>query len=221
MVRPTVNAQELPDWFAGKTLEELDAIEIGRRVMIPEALRRRGAKGDIIEEPVLAQVPTEQERALARVDAIRHVAELRKWRDDPINWTVDRCRDQIGPEVFENIDTHAIVARSLFDRTLVEGKPVQYMMLDVLISSWPPSSIADIYDRLDFYSVLYNPRAGELSEEKFWQCVANIAKVRNISPLGGMRGDLQNAFVARAMSELWRLRMLSLSSGSTEISTPE
>src|SRR5678815_103206 len=117
----------------------------------------------------------------------------------------------------DSIDTHAIVARCLFDRKLSDdGKPVRYMTLDILLASWPPSSVFDIFDRLDFYAVLYNPRTGELTEDEFWLCVGAVSRVRNISPLGGMRGDLQNAFIVRSVSELWSYRTRSLSSASTE-----
>lgn len=209
---------EIPAWFRGKTIEELKAIEHGGRVLIPEALRSIGPKGDEKLTPVMARIPTEHERALARVDAVAHVARLNgQAMGARGQWTVERAREVIGAEVFENIDTCAILARSLLEPEPPHG---QAYLLEVLIGSFPPAVLFAAYERLDFYARLFNPTFEAITEEQLWAAVSAIARVKNIGPLAGMRGSLQTAFIVRMAEELSSSRTRSSSSPSTETSTP-
>lgn len=219
MKAPTINKTKLPEWFAGKSFEELNAIEQGGSLYFPESLRTRGPKGELREQPVLARVPSKQDRAVARIEAISHVRAMRKGMNVA---TVKDCEEAIGAEVFEDIDTYAIVARSLFEPTArnEDGSPVRFMTLDVLLGSHLPTTVFDIFDRLDFYQKLLDPRIDELDEDEFWAAVEAIAKRRNLSPLVVMRGSLQSAFVLRAVEILSTFRTPRSSSSSTETSTP-
>lgn len=217
---PTINPQDLPSWFEGKTIADLNAVELGGVVYIPDQLRRVNAKGEIETEDVMVKVPSEQDRAQARVDAIYHVGELRKWPTPKHTWTVEQCQQAIGAEVFENLDTAAIVARSLYERKQIDGKYPPAYMLAILISSWPPASWFDMFERLNVYSNLFNPRVADIDEDTLWRVMAQIARVQNVSPFGVMRGDLQSAFIVRMASECLRLRRSSSLSSSGETSTP-
>ena len=210
---------DVPAWFKGKSIEELSAIEAGGRVLIPDAIRTIGPKGDERLTRVMARVPTEQERALARIDAITHVARLNgQAMGAKATWTVDRAREVVGAEVFENIDTVAIVARCLLEPEPPHGP---FMLLEVLIGSFPLSALFDMYERLDFYSRLFSPMVEGLDEEQFWGVVAAIASKRNLGPLAGMHGALQSAFITRMAAELSSCRPPSSSSPSSATSTPE
>jgi hypothetical protein len=217
----TINPQKIPDWFAGKTLEELDAIEIGGALYFPEKLRSRGAKGEIKETPVLARVPSKQDRATARIEAIAHVRSMVKGKQPVL--TVKDAEEAVGAEVFEDIDTYAIVSRSLFEPQAKneDGKPTRFMLLDVLLGSYLPATVFDIFDRLDFYAKLLDPRVEDITEDEMWGAIEAIAKRRNLSPLAVMRGSLQTAFVVSMAVTLWSSRPQLSSSLSTATSTQD
>ena len=208
---------DVPAWFAGKSIEELGAIEAGGRVVIPDAIRTIGPKGEERLTRIMARVPTEHERAVARIDAITHVARLHgQAMGSRSEWTVDRARQVVGAEVFENLDTVAIVARCLLEPEPPHGP---FMLLEVLVGSFPLSAIFDMYERLDFYARLFSPTIEALDEGQFWGIVAAIATKRNLGPLAGLRGSLQSAFITRMGEELWSCRAPSSSSPCSETST--
>lgn len=209
---------DIPAWFAGKSIEELNAIEASGRVLIPDAIRTIGAKGQEKLTPVMTRVPTEHERSLARMDAVAHVARLSgQVMGARQNWTVERAKEAVGVEVFENIDSVAIVARCLLETEPPHG---QFMLLEVLIGSFPISTLFEMYERLDFYARLFSPLVEAIDEEQFWGAVAAIAGKRNLGPLAVMLGSLQSAFITRMAAELWSSRQQSSFSPSTETSTP-
>lgn len=208
---------DVPAWFKGKSIEELAAIEAGGRVLIPDAIRTIDAKGKERLTPVMARVPTEQERALARIDAIAHVARLNgQAMGARGEWTVERARQVVGAEVFENLDTIAIVARCLLEPEPPHG---QAYLLEVLVGSFPLAALFAMYERLDFYARLFSPMVEALDEEQFWGVVGAIAAKRNLGPLAAMRGELQSAFITRMAEELSSCRPPSSSSPSTATST--
>lgn len=216
---PAAWPPDAPSWLRGKSIEELEAFEHGERVLIPEALRRRGPKGEEILVPVALRVPTEHERAQARIDAIRFVQELRKKAggpQPPIE-TVEQAQAAVGADVFENFDTFAILARALREPKAPHGPAYT---LDVLVGSFQPSALFDLYFRLDFYSRLYNPRIEELDDESFWAAVSEVARVRNLGPLAVIAGSAQNAFILRSIVELSNCRTRLSSSPSSETLTP-
>lgn len=213
-IPPVTIPPDVPAWLRGKTLADLDAIEHGGRVLIPENIRRRGPRGDEVLVPVMVQVPTEQERALARIDAIKHVADMRKGMRIE---TVEAAQAAIGNDVFENLDTFAILARCVLEPKAPHGRAY---MLDILIGTFPPSSLFDLYLRVDFYARLYNPRIEDMDEAMFWPAVLEIARVRNLGPLAAIGGGAQNAFITRMAVELSSSRMLKSSSPSSATSTP-
>lgn len=184
-------------WLAGKTIADLAAFEHAGRLYIPDGLRWLGPKGEEDFRPYAFVVPTEHERALARVEAIRLVAALKGAKDmmgPPTDWSVDRARAVIGADVFENYDTACIVSYGV--RELAEPHGRAYLP-EILISSYVPSVIFDAFERLDFYSKVYNPRLEELSEEDFWKAVSGVARAKNLGPLAVMRGSAQVSFVTR------------------------
>ncbi len=209
-----MEGHEVAAWFAGKTFEELGAIEHSGHLLFPDALRKRGPKGEEVRVEVMVRVPTDLDRSLARIDALEFVRDQAKSARNIE--TVDQARAAVGPEVFENLDTTAIVARCTFER-----KPPhqQFLLLPLLLASWPRSSVYDLFDRIDYLSDLIDPRMGELTEEQIWLAVGAIAKVRNISPLGAMRGPLQSSFIVRMADLLWNSAMRPSSSPSKGRST--
>lgn len=204
-------------WFAGKTHAELKAIDFQNRILIPDAIHTRGPAGEERAHRVLVEVPTEDMRGLARVDAIHHVRDHLRKKKIKVD-TVEEARSAVGGEVFENLDTAAIV-----DRCCRELEPPyqQMFLLDTLVESFRPFSVLlQLYERIDLYAEMWNPNVGELSEAEFWGTVEAIARSQNLSPLGVMRGELHRVFFTRMGVELSRARKRSSSSTSSETSTP-
>lgn len=211
------------EFFKGKTIEELAAIECGGRVLIPESLRSVSAKGEVTEHKVLLRLPTPGECAKARVDAVMLVADRnpKQMGRNPEAWTIDRAKSVVGADVFEDMDTYAIVARSLFEPVIKGDKPQQAYMLGVLYDGFGKKTVFDIWDRMNVYDALFNPRFDECTEDQFWGGVEAIAKVRNLLPLAVISGSAQTNFMVRMASELSNFRKLNSSSHSPETSTSD
>lgn len=210
---------DIPSWFAGKTMADLDAIEAGGLLYFPESLRKMNAKGELVGTPVVVRVPTRRDRALARLDAMKHVAEITKKKIE----TVEQAQAAIGAEVFEEIDSVAIVARCTFEPRGVDAgpdwQPQQFMLLGVMLGSYVASSIYDLFWRLDFYDKLINVRAEDISDDDFWSVIGKIAEVRNLSPLAVIGPSQQTNCFVRAATELSSYRTLKSSSPSIDTST--
>jgi hypothetical protein len=197
---PTASA-----WLEGKTVAELEAIEHEGRVLIPEAMRFVGANGKERLDRYYMRIPTEGERGMARLKAVRLVAEhmgpdAKRAMGAGDTWTIAKAQAVIGADVFENFDTTCIVAASLREWDAPHGPA---FLPEILITTYLPATIFDAFERLDFYSKLYNPRLAELTDDDFWKAVAGIAKTKNLGPLAVMRGDAQTSFVVRMAETLW------------------
>ena len=93
-------------------------------------------------------------------------------------------------------------------------------LLQVLVDTHLPQTIHDAFERLDILYRLWDVRVGTVTEEQFWAIAAEVARVRNVSPLAVLAPALQRAFITRAACELMNYRTSSLSSGSPIESTP-
>lgn len=207
-----------PAWFAGKTIDDLRAIEHGGRVLIPEALVTLDPRGVERREEILVRVPNDMERAQARVDAIALVRRLaRDGSPDAKVLTVDDARAAVGADVFENIDTAALLVRAIHEAKEPHGRAY---LLDIFLTSWPASTWMALYDRLDFYARLYAPRFASLTEAEFWGMTREIARVRNLSPFAVIDGYAQNEYVVRLAEVAWSSRTPRSPSASPETSTP-
>lgn len=211
------------EFFQGKTIEDLAAIECGGRVLIPDALRQVNAKGEVVEHKVLVRVPTPGERARARIDAVQLVAERnpKQMGRDPEKWTIDKAKSVVGAEVFDDMDTYAIVARSLFEPQVKDGKPQQAYLLGVLYDGFGQRSVFDMWDRINLYVDMFDPRLDTVDEGLFWGGVEAIAKAQNLSPLAVIGGSAQSTFIVRMASELSNFRKASSILRSSETSTSD
>lgn len=214
-------AVDIPAWFAGKSIEELGAIEVAGRVHIPDALVKIGPKGEEQREPVMLRLPTDLERALAQRDALHLVGKLhRKAMGPPEDWTVQRAKNVIGDDLWENFDTLAILAVSTREAKPDEsGAYQQAWLLELLMEAYPTRVLFALYERLDFYAKLYDPRLEVLDEAQFWTAVEAIARKRTLSPLVVMGGALERGFIVSMAEALWSSRAPSSSSPSTATST--
>lgn len=200
-----MNKEDFHRWIEGREFEELRALEFEGRLYFPETLKRRGAKGEFVEVPIVLRVPRQEERAKARVDA-------RKWCEkiglDP----------EKNPDHLDSFDTLCICARAIRDR---EPPHAQHMLPQDLVGTYDVRPLLEMWDRVNFYDRLLDPRPDELDDETFEKLVHQMRKAGNLRPLAAIGGYAQDTFVLRMASELSSFLTARSSAPSPETSTSD
>lgn len=213
---PSQPAPDVLAWLRGKTLADWKTIEIldpGAAIptqLFHDVIRHRNGKGEQCETPVLFKIPTEDDMAIATGDAVAHVARISKAKDIT---TPEQAMALVGKVRFVNFETAAVVAICVRSPEPPHGR--RYL-LNVLVQSFLPGSIADAFDRLDMLRRTWDVRVGDITEEQAWAFMAEIARVRNIGPLAVLDAALQNAFIVRAADICLTSRTSPSSAGSSE-----
>lgn len=202
-------------WLNGKTLEDLDVIEFGGRLLFPDKILkvRRGGKFDEIE--VAVRIPREPEIATARVEAVR----LFKARG------LDRKDDA---DLFEQLDVFCKLALAI--RTRKPPHP-QFLPVEELIGRTNPetgettgfdaTSLFDLWQRIETYRTMCDPRITEPTVEDVLIAADGIARTRTISPLVAIAGPELDSFIVSMGSLLSNYRTELLRLQSIAISMPE
>ena len=180
------NLEAFHRWIEGAAFEEMQALEFEGRLYFPETLKRRNAKGQLVEVAIMLRVPRQEERAKARVDA-------RKWCEklglDP----------EKNPDHADSFDTLCLCARAIRD---VEPPHAQHMMAHDLVGAYDTKVLLDVWDRLNFYDRLIDPRPEELDDATFEKLVHAVRKAGNLRPLAAIAGSAQDSFVLRMARDL-------------------
>ncbi|WP_437759483.1 hypothetical protein [Sorangium sp. So ce1389] len=197
------------EWLQGKTLADLNAVELGGRLLFPDTIKRCKRDGSFEEVPVMVRVPRQPELLEARVQA----AELFRAKK------LDRDRDQ---DVFEQFETLCILSKALRD-----AKPPhdQHAPVEWLISGEPGKgydlpSLMEVWEHIRVYQELIDPRITEPTTEDVVAAVMAIDRVRNLSPLAGIAGSALDSFVISMAVLLASYLRSKPSSPSSETSTP-
>lgn len=212
--------QDALAWLRGRTIEELKAIEIDEpdspipTLLFPEPMRYRNARGEQMEIPTLLKIPRDDDHTTGTINAVAWVA---KKFNEPACRTPARARELLGSEGYyshlERCATLCLVLRNPKNPTLPA------FLLDVFLKTFETPSIKDIWERAETLSRIFDPRLGQLTEAQFWQLAAEVARVRNASPLFVLAPASLSDFITRAGAELTRFRTLSSSSSSSTGST--
>jgi hypothetical protein len=170
----------------GKTSwEDLEAIEVGGRIVFPDVIKRRRSDGKLDEVPVCVRVPRKDERRRARSDA-------REWaRREKIDPEKD-------PELFEDMDTVCILALCIRERDRPEE---QHQTYEVLEKSYDARSLQQVWHRLQVYEDLIDPREVAVDTNAFWGLVLDVARRRDILPLTDTGGPEQHSCIVRMAEE--------------------
>ena len=172
----------------GKTWEELDVIETGGpgggRVLFRDTIRKRRATAEgWTDVPVMLQVPRKDERRAARLEARRLAADLH----------VDPDKD---PALFEDLDNICILARAIRDpKPNPSGVHDQHCDPLDLERTYDPPSLEAIWERLEAYSALLDPRVTLDTPEKVWGAIAAINHSGSLLPLAAIAGREQPSFL--------------------------
>lgn len=229
-------------WLKGKTPEELHAIEVQEpcawcrgvprtgapcagcggtgkaslaTTLFPGAIAYRNARAQEVREPVLWKIPGELELVRATKEAIAFVQlEHPKAKVE----TIAAAKELVGEQRFLALDNAAVVCLSARSTTPPHG-PVY--LLPTFLQAVPTTAQRNAYIELDTLRSLWDVRVGHLTEGQFWAFVAELARVRNISPFAVLALDLQAPFITRLACELASYRNCNSCSGCTQHSKPE
>jgi hypothetical protein len=237
---PQQPPDDVLDWLRGRTAADLAAIEAlepcatcrgsksaadcpdcagtGKasvpRVFFPDAIRYRDGRGKIVEERVLFTIPREPDLEQATRETIEHVARSRGRKDID---TADAARALIGEVRFASLENAAIVG--LCVRNPIPPH-VRAYKLHVLIQTFDPTVIADVFNRIGMLRKLWDVRVHHLTEAQFWGFCAEVARVQNTSPLVVLDEGLQEAFVEKLACDLHAYRTCKSCSGCKDHSMP-
>lgn len=208
--KPTEAA--VPVWLQGVQPEDLDAVELEGRYYYRTALQRRDDKGALQEVLVRVTVPTNFDKARARVDSLEWVQKLARLKARP---TWEEAQKLFGEEYVDQLDTLCLVARITRDE---DDPNHQYMWYEDLDRYHTRRSLEALQAQVHALDALSDPRQLELTEEQFWATVGAIDRVRNCSPLVAIDGRAQDSFVTTMASRLWASRTSESGSPSTPTS---
>lgn len=159
------------------SLEEADftalgVVEHAERLYLPTKVRRRDAKGGLVEDPVLIVEPTNAQRFQSRIDAKSYCSQIR-------GGGLDREEDK---DYFEQIENVALLSYALRDpATRGQLEPD----VESLLARYPDSTLAELWGQLNKWCEMLDPRFGKMSAEELWQVVAGLSR-GNILPLVAM-----------------------------------
>jgi hypothetical protein len=188
-------------WLKGKTLEELEAVEQQGRALYPDTIKRYNTakKGQIEEISVLLRVPTTTEQVRSRVGALDQAKKLCRLDKRP---TLAEAEGLLGASYFDNLDTIQLLSLCILDAEPLDGAHPRYMLPEDLDRMHPRGALLEIYERLNHYTALEDPRLGEVTEEQFHHVVAAIARCGNLSPLLVIGGSGRDSFIVSMASRL-------------------
>src|SRR5262249_54320906 len=97
----------------------------------------------------------------------------------------------------------------------------QHMLAHDLVGAYDTRSLLDVWDRVNFYDQLIDPRPDELDDATFEKLVHAMRKAGNLRPLAGIAGSAQDSFVLRMAVELSSFLTARSSAPSPETSTSD
>jgi hypothetical protein len=130
---------------------------------------------------------------------------------------LESARGLVGDLTFDEMDTVCLLATCILRREPPHAPRHPYLILD---ATYPRPSLYELWYRLEFWMRQEDPRAAVLTEDGFWTVVANVARVRNTSPLVAIGGSELDSFLVSMASRLHDFRTRKPGSPSSEISTP-
>jgi hypothetical protein len=193
-------SEELPTW------QDLEAVEFNGRLYFSETIRRRSKSGAVEEEvEICLRVPRKDEKRAARIEAVAWASKL------GLNRETDK-------DLFDEMEDLCVLARSIRER---KSPHDQYQKAEWLESHFDSGSIAMLWDRLNVYDQMIDPRDGEITDKKFWQTVLAIGRTRTALPLTGFAPHAQARCLVSMADQALLSPTLKSFLESCDSSTPE
>lgn len=175
------------DQLLNKSWGELEVLEVDGRLMFPEKIYRRKGDGTFDSKPVLLTVPREPDLRWARTESRRLAEEA----------GLDLDRDV---KYVDNLETLCVLSRCMRDpknpKDEFDPFPAQ------LEESWDRESLLQIYEKINRYSLVVDPRPEMITDEQMLAVVAAIVKERNILPLAVFGPVAQNTCIVTMADRL-------------------
>lgn len=200
------------EWIRGRSVEELRAIEFIEpdnpipTLLFPEPMRYRNAKGEQLSIPTLLKIPRDDDHVQGTINAVAWVAK--KFKETTCR-TPARARELLGSDGYfthvERCATLCLVLRN------PNNPAIGAFLLDVFMKTFEASAIKDIWDRAETLAAIFDPRLGSITEGQFWALAAEVARVKNPSPLFALGPASLSDFITKAGVELTRSRTRSSS----------
>jgi hypothetical protein len=193
------------EWLKGKTIEDLNIAEQGGRLLFEDRIVGFGPGAKRVETPIRVRVP----RGPEIIEGRREAKVLFKKKG------LDLVEDAA---TFDELETVCILARAIRS---AEAPFEQFALAEVLYSGFETKSLYDVWERMQTYQKLMDPRITDAKEEDVLAAAMGIAKVRNLSPLAAIAGSDLDTFVICMAVLLTRYLMLLSSSPLQTTSKPE
>lgn len=179
-------SQTVHEWLQGKTIEDLDVVENSNRLLFADTIKRKGPKGQLIEEQVRVRVPRMDDQVKARIEAV----------DMARKFKIDRDKDA---DLFEEFETIAMLSRCIREKDDPHGQAYTF---DQLYTGYDANSLYDIWNRIQHYNKMTDPRLSDPDIQDVVVAAMGIAKKKNLSPLIGIAGSDLDSFVISMASLL-------------------
>ncbi len=173
-----------------KSWAELEAIENDGRLLFPDKIYKRNAKGEVQGIDVMLQVPREADNRFAKLKA----------RELGLAAGADMDRDK--DDIFEQLEMLCLLWKCIRSTT----HPYEPLVMEPLELEkfYDLTSLVNIYGKIDTLSGMLNPHVDALAEEDCWALVGAITTSENILPLHVCAPDSQNTFVLFMAAQLFR-----------------
>lgn len=182
------------DAISNMSWEKLDELSDGS-LLFPATIQKRKSGGEWESVPVRLRVPRESDMRKARVQA----------RSLALKDGLDLDRDEDLVSNLENICLLSECVRSVGSDEPFDPFPEHFE------KHYDRDSIAALYELLDRYSELLNPRPDTISQDEILFMIARIAEVRNIVPLAAYGPGAVNSCIV-GMADLCKTFLESKSS---------
>lgn len=164
--------------------------------LLPFSIRTRDEKGEIVEKPIFLAIPSPPQRFKARKRARERAEEFGL---DPRRTGPD-AQDADAVEELERLEVLAFAIRENDEKNpsqmFINGEELQKQFANYRV-------LEETYTALDQWTLLNDPRFGELDGEKMWRVINAVAKEGTTRPLwliGGLEQIGCIIFMAKVAS---------------------
>jgi hypothetical protein len=189
-----------------KPWSELEIVEHQGYLYFPDQILRRRKDGKFESVPIRVRVPRLVDNRKARIRAHELAAQE----------GIDLKRD---PLEFASLETICNLWRAVRSPT----PPYESLTMDELEleRTYEEDSLTLVAKRMNFYREQLNPHVKKLTRSDYMALLSSISERRDVSPLVGIDGATQNAFIVTTALLLRSLMTAPSSSPSSETSTPD